>query len=200
MFEPAASQDSLVDSLLESTRVNPSALTDPDSRQLCKGDKRTVGYNAQIAVDDLQDRWFGAVGRRWSGFANLILVGEMRTLAGQGAIPREESTDAHAVLDRIGRRQVLEPVAVEVGDGDAGDPEREGPVAGARRQGCCVRRGDVVDAVEKRRPLGRESGPRVVFERGPGANAGNGVHHIAALQVHPHRVNAHDGALPNDRD
>ncbi len=27
-------------------------LTDPDSRQLCKGDKRTVGYNAQIAVDE----------------------------------------------------------------------------------------------------------------------------------------------------
>jgi Fe(3+) dicitrate transport protein len=41
----------------------------------------------------------GLVGRRWSTYFNLGYVDAMRTVAGQGPIPVQESTDAHALLD-----------------------------------------------------------------------------------------------------
>jgi Fe(3+) dicitrate transport protein len=43
---------------------------------------------------------------RWSVFTNLIYVGEMRTAAGQGPIPVNESTDAHLVVDMTGSYQI----------------------------------------------------------------------------------------------
>ena len=41
----------------------------------------------------------GVADTRWSVYANLAWVDEMRTVAGQGPIPRDSSTDAHLLLD-----------------------------------------------------------------------------------------------------
>ena len=41
----------------------------------------------------------GLVHSSWSAFTNLVYVGAMRTVAGQGSIPQNESTDAHLLVD-----------------------------------------------------------------------------------------------------
>ena len=41
----------------------------------------------------------GVADTRWSAYARLAWVDEMRTVAGQGPIPRDSSTDAHLLLD-----------------------------------------------------------------------------------------------------
>jgi len=45
----------------------------------------------------------GAKGNKWETFLNLSYTDKMRTVAGNGSIPKEESTDAHYIVDLSGK-------------------------------------------------------------------------------------------------
>jgi len=67
-------------------------------------------WGTVVAGDELpyipEHQWLasaGAKGEKWETFLNLSYTDKMRTVAGSGSIPKQESTDAHYIVDVSGK-------------------------------------------------------------------------------------------------
>jgi len=53
----------------------------------------------------------GAVGNKWETYLNLTFTDKMRTVAGSGTIPAEESTDSYHIVDIAGKYHITKNIA-----------------------------------------------------------------------------------------